>query len=249
MASFKNSLGHPDRLNALVVGGSGGIGRSVCQALAAADVRLIIHGRTREKLALLAAELAPEVPELVEADLSGGIIPARLEDAARRIDILVIAYGPFAYKPLAQTSAEDWRTLALANLALPGALVSIVAPGMAARGFGRILLFGGTKTELPRGFRMNAAYASAKTGLGVIARSVTAEYAGNNVACTVVCPGMVDTEYLDPGKRDNFAKLAPGGRLTKPDRIAAFVVNLLLGDMALVSGSVINTDDGLYMGF
>ncbi|MFH2114304.1 MAG: SDR family oxidoreductase, partial [Spirochaetota bacterium] len=114
--------------------------------------------------------------------------------------------------------------------------------------FGRILLFGGTKTELPRGFRMNAAYASAKTGLGVLARSVAAEFASSNVACTVVCPGMVDTEYLDIKTRKHFAELAPGGKLTEPERIASFVVNLLLGDMALINGSAINTDDGLHAG-
>jgi NAD(P)-dependent dehydrogenase (short-subunit alcohol dehydrogenase family) len=248
MASFKNSLGRPDSLSALVVGGSGGIGLRVCLALAATGIRLVIHGRTKEKLAAVAGELAPATPELLQADLSGGIIPARLEEAARSSDILVLAYGPFAYKSLDQTSAEDWRTLVLANLALPGGLVSIAAPAMAARSFGRIVLFGGTKTELPRGFRMNAAYASAKTGLGVIARSVAAEYAGNNVACTVVCPGMVDTEYLDPAHRNRFAQLAPGGRLTEPGRVADFVVNLLLGDMALVNGAVINIDDGLHLG-
>jgi NAD(P)-dependent dehydrogenase (short-subunit alcohol dehydrogenase family) len=248
MASFKNSPDHPDSLRALVVGGSGGIGRRICQALASAGVNLVIHGRNRDKLAALATELDPAPTELLEADLSGGVIPAQLEEAARRSDILVLAYGPFAYRSLALTSSEDWRNLVLANLALPGGLVSIAAPAMAARGFGRIVLFGGTKTELPRGFRMNAAYASAKTGLGVLARSVAAEYAGNNVACTVVCPGMVDTEYLDPAHRQRFARLAPGGRLTAPERVAGFVVNLLLGDMALVNGSVINTDDGLHLG-
>jgi NAD(P)-dependent dehydrogenase (short-subunit alcohol dehydrogenase family) len=59
---------------------------------------------------------------------------------------------------------------------------------------------------------------------------------------------MVDTEYLDPGQRKVFSRLAPGGRLTEPDRIASFVAGLLLGDMALVNGSVINVDNGLHLG-
>lgn len=248
MASFKNNPRNPDSLTALVVGGSGGIGRSICLALAATGVQLVIHGRRREKLAELASELAPATPELIEADLSGAVIPSELEETARKSDLLVVAYGPFVYKSLAQTSSEDWHTLALANLALPGALISIAAPAMAARGYGRILLFGGTKTELPRGFRLNAAYASAKTGLGVIARSVAAEYAGSNVACTVVCPGMVDTEYLAPGQGMDFSRFTPNGRLTESSRIGFFSVGLLLGDMALVNGSVINVDEGLHLG-
>lgn len=247
MASFRNGPDRPENLTALVVGGSGGIGRRVCLALATAGVGLNVHGHTKAKLTALAGELAPATPELIEADLSACIIPPQLEAAALRCDLLILAYGPFAYKSLALTSSADWRTLALANLALPGCLVSIAAPAMATRGFGRILLFGGTKTEVPRGFRLNAAYASAKTGLGVIARSVAAEYASRNVACTVVCPGMVDTEYLDPGNRQRFAQLAPRGQLTEPGRMASFMVDLLLGDMALVNGSVINADEGLHI--
>jgi NAD(P)-dependent dehydrogenase (short-subunit alcohol dehydrogenase family) len=247
MASFKNGSPDPDNLVALVVGGSGGIGRSVCLALAAAGVRLSIQGRTPDKLEKLAQELSPATPELIAADLSGCMIPGQLEAAVRRCDLLILAYGPFLYKPLSQTCTEDWRTLALANLSLPGALVSIAAPGMAARGFGRILLFGGTKTELPRGVKHNAAYAAAKSGLGVLARSIAAEYAGSNVACAVVCPGMVDTEYLDREQRERFAQFTPGGRLTEPARLAAFVVNLILGDLALINGSVINADEGLHI--
>lgn len=247
MASFKNGSRSPESLTALVVGGSGGIGRSICLALSAAGVRLSIQGRTRVKLEQLARTLFPAIPELIEADLSGCIIPSQLEAAVQRCDILVLAYGPFLYKPLSQTGIEEWRTLALANLALPGALASIAAPAMAARGFGRILLFGGTKTELPRGFKRNAAYAAAKSGMGVLARSIAAEYAGSNVACSVVCPGMVDTEYLDAGQRERFAQLTPGGTLTEPERLADFVAHLVLGDMALVNGSVINADEGLYI--
>lgn len=247
MASFKNGSRNPHSLTALIVGGSGGIGRSVCLALSAAGVKLSIQGRTKAKLEKLARELSPATPELIEADLSACIIPPHLEATVRHCDLLILAYGPFLYKALSQTSMEDWRTLALANLALPGALVSIAAPEMAARAFGRILLFGGSKTELPRGFKRNAAYAAAKSGLGVLARSIAAEYAGSNVACSVVCPGMVDTEYLDAGQRKHFAQLAPGGRLTDPERLGDFVATLMLGDMALVNGSVINLDEGLYI--
>ena len=48
--------------------------------------------------------------------------------------------------------------------------------------------------------RPNAAYAAAKTGLAVLAKSLAVEGAGRGVGCVLACPGLVDTEYLGEGR-------------------------------------------------
>jgi NAD(P)-dependent dehydrogenase (short-subunit alcohol dehydrogenase family) len=159
-------------------------------------------------------------------------------------DIVVCSYGPFIEKPLEATSPEEWEQLTLANLALPGALASRFLPGMKARKFGRFLFFGGTRTDTIRAFRTTAAYASAKTGLGVITKSLAVSGAADNVAAVLVCPGPADTEYLDPATRAAHARLAPGGRLIPPDEIAHAAIELLDADPCTASGAILTFDGG-----
>lgn len=233
---------------AAVIGGSGGIGWAIAHELAAKVDELVLHGRDETKLAERAAELGRAGCRVVQAaaDLSGAEPPAKTLELVRRCDLLVVAYGPFVHKTLAATSAEDWRLSALAGLALPGIIASEAAAAMAERGFGRILLFGGTRTDAIRAYRGNAAYAAAKTGLGVLAKSLAGEFGPRGVSSVVLCPGFVDTEYLDASTRDALTAASPRGHLIAAGDIAGLAAYLLSGGMDLVSGSVINADEGLF---
>jgi NAD(P)-dependent dehydrogenase (short-subunit alcohol dehydrogenase family) len=235
-------------MHALIVGGSGGIGGTIASTLAAAGASLTIHGRDPSRLARKADTLrsAGAGVDTIQADLSDGRAPEALVRAARASDLLVVAYGPFVHKPLARTTAEDWRLVSLACLALPGIIATEAASAMAGRGFGRILLFGGTRTDTIRGFLANAAYASAKTGLGVLVKSLAAEFGESGVAAALVCPGLVDTEYLDEETRAHLAAVSPHRRLIAPEAIAAFSLSLLSGGMDLSNGAILTADEGLY---
>ena len=156
-----------------------------------------------------------------------------------------LALGPFLRKSLADTSAADWERVALLDLALPGALASALLPAMAARGWGRILLFGGTRTDGIRSYSSNAAYAAAKTGLAVLAKSLAAEGAPDGVGCVLVCPGFVDTEYLDEGERIALRRRSPRGRLVSPGEVARAAIGLLAADPCIASGSIVTLDGGL----
>jgi len=234
---------------ALVVGGSGGLGRAACAALARRGAALVVQGgSSRERLEAALAEAraagAPEAQGFLQRIERPADILGRLGSLGR-IDVLAVAFGPFLQAPLADTAAADWERLALLNLALPGALCSALLPAMAARGWGRILLFGGTRTDAIRSYRTNAAYAAAKTGLGVLAKSLAVEGAASNVACLVACPGLVDTEYLGEDRREALRALAPGGRLLAPVWVAEAAVGLLSADPCAASGAVLSLDGGL----
>jgi NAD(P)-dependent dehydrogenase (short-subunit alcohol dehydrogenase family) len=237
---------------ALVLGGSGGIGRAMALELGARGAHVIVHGgSSRQRLDSVLAELAALGAEaegflhplVGETGAIAGLVEAllRLGD----IDILVLAFGPFIQRSIAATSVRDWESLALLDLALPGALSSALLPLMAARGWGRILLFGGTRTDAIRAYSSNAAYAAAKTGLAVLAKSLAAEGASSGVACILACPGFVETEYLDEAQAAALASRAPRGRLSSPAQIAALLVPLLAADPCLASGAVISLDGGL----
>ncbi len=233
---------------ALVVGGSGGIGRAVALELAARGASIVLHGgssgpRLEAALEELGAAGAEATGFLLDIDR-----PSRLIDmlpSLGPLDILAAAYGPFLVKSLAETSAAEWERLALLDLALPGALASALLPSMSARGWGRILLFGGTRTDRLRPYSTNAAYAAAKSGLASLVKSIAAESAGSGVGCVLACPGFVDTEYLDEAERKRLAALSPGGRLLKPADIARAAVGLIASEPCVASGSVVSLDGGL----
>ena len=161
--------------------------------------------------------------------------------AARAADILVYAYGPFMRKSLQETGGQDWQFLVTQNLIVPGALVSAVLPSLIGRGWGRILLFGGTNTDTIRGFSTTAAYSAAKTGLGVLAKS--AAKSGFGVTCNVICPGLVDTEEADEAARAyNREKRQARASLTPEDIACA---SLAVLSNPAINGAILPVDQGL----
>lgn len=232
---------------AFVLGGTGGIGREIARALGLLGAQLDVHGREPHKLkaALLGFRKAG-----IEAE--GSAFPLETFEDARSLlaraglaDILVPAWGPFLQKPLHETAADEWETAALFNLALPGALISAALPGMRIRGWGRILLLGGTRTDGIRGFRGNAAYAAAKTGLGTLAKSVASGYSRDGIAALVLCPGFVRTEYLAPETLEDLASKTPLGRLTDPRDFGNLAADLLCREPPLWNGAILTADEGL----
>jgi len=255
---------------AVVVGGSGGIGRAVSVELARRGATVLAHGRHASAKAL-------EMPSGDAAGAAGGMsqggaddmpedgassrhltfdrefdtpheflsaLDERLRALGAEPDLLICSFGPFLERPLADTSAADWERLAMANLALPGALASHFLPGMLRRGFGRFLFFGGTRTDSIRGFRQTAAYAAAKTGLGVLVKSIALEGASRNVAAALVCPGPTETEYQDASTRARHAGLTPRGNLASASLVARAAVDLIDADPCLASGAIVALDGG-----
>lgn len=153
-------------------------------------------------------------------------------------EVLVFALGPFLSAPLAETRAQQWENLCALNLALPGALVSALLPGMTAQGRGRILLFGASRGDQARGYRRTAAYASAKAGLSVLARSLALEYADHGVSCTLVCPGVL--EESTPG-----APQSGRWRAFSAEMIAREALRLALHPEGLYNGAIIPMDGGM----
>jgi len=210
---------------ALIIGGSGGIGRQIVLELASRGVALTVHGRTDSAgfRHLCVQTGAKSLIFPLDTSTKHGI----LEEAVAGTDILCVAWGPFLSKKLHDTTVEQWENLVSNNLILPGQLVSAVLPEMMSRGWGRILLFGGTRTDVVRGFSSNAAYAAAKTALSSLTRSVAENYGCFGITCNLICPGFVDTEYLSDGQRRELALKNSNGSLISTKEIASAAVCLL----------------------
>lgn len=227
---------------ALIVGGSGGIGRAVSIELSRRGARLLVHGRHASERT---RGLGLGDCETFDATFDGPVgfiraLDVRLGHIGVEPDIIVCAFGPFLEKPLETCTAEEWEWLTLANLALPGALASRFLPGMLGRKYGRFLFFGGTRTDVIRAYKKTAAYASAKTGLGVLAKSIAEVGAPHNVAAVVVCPGPTETEYLDDEAKTRHAALTATGSLARPEQIALVGLELIDADPCIASGAIVS---------
>lgn len=273
--------------NALVVGGSGGIGKSISLMLAKSGANVTVHGGhasekfdslLREMNSLSNSEFQTQkhrqiILDFAKIDLEkfdeknsacfsdenlakkirGGKIHneknsceisslENLKSALKKSEILCICYGPFLQKKIAQTSAQEWLWTAKLNLALPGILAGYAARFMKRRDFGRILFFGGTRTNQVNGFKTNAAYAAAKTGIASLAKSFALEFAESGISTAAIFPGFVQTEYVSAKKRAEYEKLLGGKKMICADEIARAAL-FLLSDSNL-NGTLLEMDGG-----
>ena len=213
---------------AFVLGGSGGIGFEVARVLLKNGADLILHGRNKENTDSALKRLKSEFPEkkiksvLFDFDKEKfeNLEQSRVFEEVKKTDILCVCYGPFLQKNLDTTSLQDWQKTALLDYALPGSLVSVALPNMKKNNFGRILLFGGTGTNFRNEFFTNAAYAGAKTGIGIIVQSVAAEFADFGITCNAILPGFVETQYISSELCELLKKKMPGNRLISLESIA-----------------------------
>ncbi|MDR1802978.1 MAG: SDR family NAD(P)-dependent oxidoreductase [Treponema sp.] len=234
--------------SALVIGGTGGIGRAVALGLAERGAELTVHGGSS------AAGLESTLRAVKERGAKGDGFLLHIEGAASAEeivarapapDILVCAWGPFKREKLEALDRDSWQEMVESNLIFPGVLVSLCLRGMMKRNWGRILLFGGTNTDAIRGFTTTAAYSAAKTALGVLAKSTALAAASRGVTCNVLCPGLTDTEYTTGDLLRYNSEKSPGGKPLKPEQLALTALNIL-GDPS-INGAVIPADQGIVL--
>ena len=235
---------------ALIVGGTGGIGRELSLALAKTGAKLVIHGsRAGGKADSLAGEIlkiSGKSPEIIAQNLLDSpfseLGSSELFESAKSCDILCVCFGPFVQKPLHETNLLDWQKVALYDYALSGLLVSAALPGMMKNRFGRILLFGGTGTAHRKEFSTNAAYAGAKSALTVLASSVAAEYAEFGITCNLILPGFTETEYLSDSQKSALCEKMPLGSMISARSVAENALFLIKN--ADINGTTLRIDRG-----
>jgi NAD(P)-dependent dehydrogenase (short-subunit alcohol dehydrogenase family) len=231
---------------ALVIGGSGGIGAAISIKLAEMGAEVFVHGGNSEERLNQTLQKIRDLGGKAE----GFLFQSDTEGAAEAIfakiphpDILICSWGPFLQQSLAEMKTEQWNYIIKSNLIFPGSLISLVLPKMIKKKWGRIMLFGSTKTDTIRGFSTTAAYSAAKTALGVLAKSVAIQTESENITCNVICPGLVETEYVDNVMKEYIKKHSPNGKIETPADVAEFAAAIL--PLNQLNGAIIPLDYGI----
>jgi short-subunit dehydrogenase len=180
---------------ALITGASSGIGAATAVALAQAGTRLILTGRDKERLQSVATSThALALPvDLADPDGPDRLIESVLAHEGR-IDVLVCNAGAGWAGPIGDLPATKAAELLTVNLLAPIQLARLVAPGMAERGYGRLIFV--SSIAGMTGVRHEAVYAATKAGLNYLAESLGYELAGTGAGVSVVLPGVVDTPFF-----------------------------------------------------
>jgi NAD(P)-dependent dehydrogenase (short-subunit alcohol dehydrogenase family) len=247
----------------VIIGASGGIGRELALELASTTQELVLHGLSQEKLDSLKDEIFENsymtimneflsYPKLT--DISYKFTPSfftenendssknLLLEHVKTADTLCVCYGPFLQKPIHQMTQSEWLEISTLVFALPGFLTSLALPHMMEHKFGRILLFGGTRTDTINAFKTNSAYAAAKTALSSLVKSICLEYSQYGIRCNAILPGFVETEYVGEKEKIYYQKLLNSDNMIEAKSIAK-TANFLLDNEDL-NGVLLKVDRG-----
>jgi gluconate 5-dehydrogenase len=238
---------------AVVTGGSSGIGRAIAGALGQAGASVVVVARGEAELTATVAELTADGCRAgwVAADLGTRAgVRAAAEDAAGVFgepDILVNSAGINLRPPMGQLGEEVWDTTMALNLEAPYLLGERFGPGMAERGFGRIIHI--TSQQAHRAFVQSGAYGVSKGALESLARSQAEAWSPYGVTCNTLVPGFVMTPLntrlsSDPEKVAALAARTMVGRNGLAKDFAGAAVFLASRSSAYVTGQAIFVDGG-----
>jgi NAD(P)-dependent dehydrogenase (short-subunit alcohol dehydrogenase family) len=252
-AAYLTGLFSLDGRVALVTGGSSGIGRAVGRALAGAGARVVLLARAEDALqdATAAIQAAGGTAGWVSADLGDRACALAGAERAAAVfgepDILVNSAGINLRPPMHELTVDQWDQTMAVNLTGPFLLGQRFGPGMAERGWGRIINV--VSQQAVRAFGHSGAYGASKGGLASLTRSQSEAWAARGVCCNAVAPGFVITPLTreaasDPERCAALAARTMIGRNGAADDFEGVAVFLASRASAYVTGQVIFVDGG-----
>lgn len=223
---------------AVVTGGAGAIGGSIVAALDSSGHKTVILDQAGQP----AVDLADE--QRVRS-VAGAVL-----DQYGQCDVLVHAAAAFDRADLAGVDLASWRRVQAVNVESALLLAQAFAPGMAARGFGRIIfVVSDTVWSPPAGDMLP--YVTSKGALVALARTLAVGLGQDGIAVTCVAPGLTDTPAARAGLRaaafDGVRSRQALPRTLVPQDVASTVAFLATDAAAALTGQTLCVDGGLIL--
>lgn len=240
---------------ALVTGGSRGIGRAVCLALAAKGLNVVVNYAGNEAAAaetvIACRDTNPGVAAVaIQADVADAdavtAMVARIKKEFGRIDVLVNNAGITRDNLIMMTKPEDFDAVIATNLRGAFLCTKAVSRLMMKQRYGRIVNLSSVV-----GLRGNAgqtAYAASKAGIIGLTKSVAKELASRGITANAVAPGFIETDMTDALNDEQKAAAAgdiPLKRLGAPEDVAHAVAFLADEDSGYITGQILAVDGGM----
>jgi 3-oxoacyl-[acyl-carrier protein] reductase len=251
MVEGKRSMFDLTGRRALVTGASGGIGRDIAKALAAAGARVALSGTRVGALNDVAAEIGGDSPilpcNLSDLDAVDKLIPSA-ESAMGGLDILVNNAGMTRDNLFMRMKNEEWEEVLAVNLTAAFHLTRGCLRGMMKQRFGRII--GISSVVGVTGNPGQGNYAASKAGLIGMNKALAHEVASRNITVNSIAPGFIAsamTDELNDKQREQILSTIPAGRLGTASEVAACAVFLASDAAAYITGHTLNVNGGMAM--
>ena len=236
--------------NALVTGGSGGIGAAICRRLAADGCHVYIHANHgREAAQALADTICAEggsaqvlVFDVTDSAAVAAVLTPLVEE--QPIQILVNNAGIHDDVVFPGMQAEQWHRVI--NVSLNGffnVTQPLMMPMIRSR-WGRIINI--SSIAALTGNRGQVNYSAAKGALNAATKSLALEVASRSITVNAVAPGIIETPMSESAfNAETIARMVPMKRSGTPDEVADLVGFLASKQASYITGQIISINGGI----
>lgn len=245
---------------ALIIGGTSGMGKATAELLLKDGIEVIITGRKNKNTDTAAKELSPfGKVKAVEIELSDMTevkeFCKKIKTEFTNLKYLVNAAGYFSPKPFMEHTEQDYDIYHGFNKAF-FFITQSVAEVMKENGGGSIVNIGSMWAKQAIKATPSSAYSMAKAGLHSLTQHLAMELADYKIRVNAVAPAVVVTpiygSFIEKSKIEEelqgFNNFHPIGRIGYPIDIAGTIVFLLSDDTSWVTGAIWDVDGGVMAG-
>jgi len=235
----------------LITGAGRGIGLATARRFLAEGWRVALLDLDAGLLQGAMSELdVPEATLALVCDVAEpGAIAAAVRDTAKhfgRLDALVNNAGTAVFKPMLETTPEEWARVMAVNLTAPFLAVQAAAPLMAEHGGGAVVNV--TSISGIRASTLRVAYGTSKAGLAHLTQQQAVELAGLGIRVNAVAPGPVDTAMAKavhtPEIRAAYHDTIPLDRYGLESELAEAIFFLCSERASYITGQILAVDGG-----
>ncbi len=242
-----------DGKQALVLGGTSGLGKSIALGFSEAGANVVAVSRRAEEVAKTAAEIRARQRRTLQvtADVTSRrdlqrVVDLMLAEFAR-IDILVNSAGITKRVPSLEMSLEDWNRIMNTNLNGTWNACQLVGQVMKEQQYGRIINLGSITSF--QGSYEATAYCASKGAVLMLTRALAVEWAKYHITVNALAPGFFETPlnqgiFKDPVRKASILARTPMRRFGHAEEVQGAAIFLASDSARFVTGEILSVDGG-----